>query len=47
VKDTQQTINVMVDPPLAERTIVEKGSSALLIDTGRLIQSIDSEVRRG
>ena len=47
VKDTQQTINVMVDPPLAERTIVEKGSSALLIDTGQLIQSIDSEVRRG
>ena len=47
VKDTQQTINTMTDPPLAERTIAEKGSSALLIDTGRLIQSIDSEVRRG
>lgn len=47
VRDTQQTINVMTDPPLAERTIAEKGSSALLIDQGRLIQSIDSEVRRG
>lgn len=47
VKDTQQTINTMTDPPLSARTIAEKGSSALLIDTGRLIQSIDSEVRHG
>lgn len=45
--DTQQTINTMTDPPLADRTILEKGSSALLVDSTRLLNSIDSEVRRG
>lgn len=45
--DIQRTIGVLRDPPLAQRTIDEKGSSKPLIDTGRLRQSIDSELRGG
>ena len=45
--DVQQTIATLTDPPLAEYTIRKKGSSKPLIDTGRLKQSIDHEVRRG
>ncbi len=44
--DIQETIATLTDPPLAEYTIKKKGSSKPLIDTGRLKQSIDHEVRR-
>lgn len=33
-------------PPLAPATIKAKGSSHALIDTGRMVNSIDSEVRK-
>ena len=45
--DIQETIATLTDPPLAQITIDRKGSSKPLIDTGRLKQSIDHEVRRG
>lgn len=35
-----------IQPPLKPKTIQRKKSSHTLIDTGRLVQSIDSEVRR-
>ena len=44
--DIQETIATLTDPPLAEYTIKKKGSSKPLIETGRLKQSIDHEVRR-
>lgn len=42
---TQQYIRNMTSPPLASSTIKQKGSSKLLIDTGRLIGAIDYEVK--
>jgi phage gpG-like protein len=45
--DIQETIATLTDPPLAQYTIDKKGSSKPLIETGRLKQSIDHEVRRG
>lgn len=47
VGDVQHTIDTMTEPALAPETVLRKGSSALLVDTGRLKGSIDSEVRRG
>lgn len=44
-RDVQQTIRDMTSPPNAPRTIAMKGSSHPLIDTGRMLQSIDYEVR--
>ncbi len=44
--DIQRTIGTLRDPPLAQRTIDEKGSSKPLINTSRLRQSVSSEVRR-
>ena len=38
--DVRQTISEMTDPPLAQATIDRKGSSALLIDTGHMWQSL-------
>ena len=43
--DMVDTIASMTSPPLAESTVDRKGSSSLLIDTGALIGSIDSEVK--
>ncbi len=44
-RDVQQKIRDTHDPPNAPRTIRMKGSSHPLIDTGRMLQSIDYEVR--
>lgn len=41
VADVQRTIRSRVPPPNAPSTIKRKGSDVPLIDTGRLIQSID------
>jgi hypothetical protein len=38
--DVRQTISEMTEPPLAQSTIDAKGSSALLIDTGHMWQSL-------
>ena len=43
--DVQATIRDLRDPPNAPYTIARKKSSNPLIDTGRMRQSIDSEVR--
>jgi len=45
VADVQITITKLRTPPNAPSTIERKGSSNSLIDTGRLRQSIDHEVR--
>lgn len=45
--DSVETINAGVPPPNAPATVARKGSTHTLIDTGRLRQSIDHEVRRG
>lgn len=45
--DAQHTIDVMTDPALSPATVQRKGSSALLVDTGRMRAGIDFEVRRG
>jgi len=45
VADVQRTMRELDDPPNAASTIARKGSSSPLIDTGRLRQSIDHEVR--
>ncbi len=43
--DVQRKIRSLKEPPNAPSTIARKGSSNPLIDTGRLRQSIDWEVR--
>jgi hypothetical protein len=43
--DVQRKIVALKDPPNAPSTIAAKGSSSPLVDTGRLRQSIDFEVR--
>lgn len=45
--DVKLRIRELRDPPNAESTIVRKGSSNPLIDTGNLRQSITYEVRHG
>ena len=45
VRDVQVKMRNLKDPPNAPSTIKAKGSSNPLIDTGRLRQSIDYEVR--
>ncbi|MEN0065940.1 MAG: hypothetical protein AAGA48_27615 [Myxococcota bacterium] len=45
VGDVQRTIVELRTPPNAPSTIAQKGSSNPLIDSGRLRQSIDYEVR--
>lgn len=46
--DVQKTIRAGVDPPNAPSTIKRKrGSTKPLVDTGRLIASVDHEVREG
>ena len=45
VADVQRKIVALKDPPNAPSTIAKKGSANPLIDTGRLRQSIDFEVR--
>jgi len=45
VRDVQQKIRNLATPPNAPSTIKKKGSSNPLIQTGRLRQSIDWEVR--
>ena len=45
VGDVQQRMADGIGPPLDPETVRRKGSSTPLIDTGRLRQSIDSEVR--
>lgn len=47
VGDVQQTMRNLDTPPNAPSTIARKGSDNPLIDTGRLRQSIDWEVRSG
>ncbi len=44
-RDVQEKIRDLKDPPNAEYTIQQKGSSSPLQDSGRLRQSIDWEVR--
>ncbi|HHW4672956.1 MAG TPA: hypothetical protein ACQGQF_03875 [Xylella fastidiosa subsp. pauca] len=43
--DVQATIRHADLPPLRQQTIQRKGSSAPLIDTGQMLQSITHEVR--
>jgi len=43
-RDVKRKIRDLRDPPNAERTIAEKGSSNPLIDTGRMRQSISHRV---
>lgn len=45
VADVQRTMRELDDPPNAASTIARKGTDNPLIDTGRLRQSIDHEVR--
>lgn len=45
--DIRRTIREMTDPPLSPATIRRKKSSALLIDTGHMIQSIIYKVDDG
>lgn len=45
--DVVETVTAGVPPPNAPLTVIRKGSTHTLIDTGRLRQSIDHEVRRG
>lgn len=45
VADVQRKITALREPPNAPSTIAQKGSDNPLIDTGRLRQSIDFEVR--
>lgn len=47
VADVQKKITELQDPPNAPSTIKRKGSSNPLIDTGRMRQSIDYEIRTG
>lgn len=45
VADVQRKIVTLRDPPNAPSTIAKKGSANPLVDTGRLGQSIDFEVK--
>jgi len=45
VADVQRKITALKDPPNAPSTVKKKGSDNPLIDTGRLRQSIDYDVR--
>jgi hypothetical protein len=45
--DVKKKIRAQIPPPLADSTVIKKGSSTPLIDTGQLINSIGSKVRRG
>lgn len=40
----RQSIVDTVDPPLSEKTIARKGFAKPLVDTGQMLNSIDSEV---
>lgn len=46
VGDVQSRIADGIEPAISKATAARKGSTKPLIDTGRLRQSIDSEVRR-
>jgi hypothetical protein len=46
VRDVQATMRDLDTPPNAPSTIARKGADNPLIDTGRLRQSIDFEIRR-
>lgn len=47
VGEVKKTIKDMDSPPLKPETITAKGSSGVLVDTGRLINSIDYKVVEG
>lgn len=46
VADTVETIREGIPPPNAASTVARKGSSTPLIDTGQLVQSIQSKTGR-
>lgn len=45
VRDVRQTMTTLREPPNAPATVQKKGSDNPLIDSGRLRQSIDYEIR--